>query len=85
MLYSITILLALYACISPLLYREVVKMGIRLAEKPEEVAEEPVFSNIKPKKHARTQEEEDELRKLRTEWENLEAYDGTGMNQKEVI
>ncbi|MGJ1042686.1 hypothetical protein ACR77V_12675, partial [Staphylococcus epidermidis] len=72
MLYSVlTLILAIYAVATPFIYKEAVKFGVKLAEKPAEVAEEPVF-NTQKRKSEKSFEAEEELRKRQIEWENLE-------------
>ena len=86
MLYSVIgLILAVYTVLTPLFYREAVKFGVKLAENPAEEAEKPVFNTQKTKKSELSYEAKEELRKQQIEWDNLEAYDGTGFNQKEVI
>lgn len=84
MLYSVlTLILAAYAVATPFIYKEAVKFGVKLAERPAETAEEPVF-NTQKRRNELSASAKDELRKTQIEWENLEAYDGTGFNQQEV-
>jgi hypothetical protein len=86
MLYSIIgVILAVYVCITPFLYMKAVKFGIKMAENPHKASEEAVFTTQRAEKYQLSPQAEEELRKQRIEWENLEAFDGTGMNQKEVI
>lgn len=81
MLFNIVaIILALYAITAPYWLFKAVKFGIKCAEKPEEVAEEPVFEL--PKKH--NTEMSDEMKAALNVLYNIDAYDGTSNGQREV-
>lgn len=82
MLYSIvTIILAIYAVISPVIVLKSVKFGISCADKPEKAAEKPIFTLPKRKKEpeipAAVQKGLDIIA-------NIDAYDGTEAGQKEI-
>lgn len=82
------IILVVYVMYIPVFIIEVVKFGAKLASKPEEAAEIPVLNIIFPKKKEEKKKEqkaanqalEDTIAML----ENIDAYDGTSMGQKEI-
>ena len=83
MLYSvITVVLVVYVCVSPYFYAKAVKFGIKIADKPEKTANEPIFHIGKPRKDAKmTPEEKRKVEIL----ENALRYDGTPNGQKEIV
>ena len=82
MLFSIvTIILAVYCVISPVIIISAVKFGMKCADNPQEVTEKPFINVPKRKKNA----------KVSPEWQrgidimaNIDAYDGTDVGQKEI-
>lgn len=73
--------LTAYVIVSPYLYYKAIKIGLRLAEKPEEVAEEPVFSLPKRKKKPEMTEAEKRDMKILA---NIDRYDGTPNGQEKI-
>ena len=77
----ITVILAIYAVLTPIWIMKSVKFGIKCAEKPAEAAEEPVFTLPEKKKDVKVPEE---MQKTLDILENIEVYDGTSNGQKEI-
>lgn len=78
----VLVILAIYACSTPLWVVKSIKFGLKIAENTEKAAEEPVF-NIPPKKN--DIELPEEVKADIAVLENIEAYDGTSHGQKEII
>ena len=77
----ILIVLVIYVCLTPLLYMKAVKFGVKMAEKPEEAAEEPFFHvPAKHKPPKMTPEEERDMQILA----NIQAYNGTSAGQIKI-
>ena len=74
-------ILIAYLCISPLFYAKAVKFGVKLAEKPAEAAEEPMFSGPVPKKKPKMTAQEDRITQILS---NIDNYNGTSDGQKKV-
>ena len=82
MLYNIVlIMLVVYLMLLPLIVVTSIKFGIKLAEKPKETADEPIFNVPKPKKKPKVSKEEQKVIDILA---NIEAYDGTSIGQKEI-
>jgi len=82
MLYEIvTVILAIYAILSPLVILKAVQFGLKCAEKPAEVMSEPVMSL--PKK-TKKPELTDDMRRGIDILTNIDTYDGTSNGQKEI-
>ena len=82
MLFKILLcVLTVYVCISPYFYAKAVKFGMKISQKPEEAAEEPVF-------HVPEKRKKPEMTPEQKRWaqisENMERYDGTANGQKEI-
>ena len=77
----ITVILAIYAVLTPIWIMKSVKFGIKCAAKPAEAAEEPVFTLPEKKKDVKVPEE---MQKTLDILENIEVYDGTSNGQKEI-
>lgn len=75
------LLILLFATFSQIMVIKAVKFGLKIAEKPEKAAEEPVF-NV-PKKKKQPKMTEDEKRTLAI-LENVSRYDGTSKGQVKV-
>lgn len=78
----VLVILAIYACSTPLWVVKSIKFGLKIAENTEKAAEEPVF-NIPTKKN--DIELPEEVKADIAVLENIEAYDGTSHGQKEII
>lgn len=75
------IILAIYVCITPWLFMKAVKFGVKLADKPEEAAEEPFFHvPVKRKAPKMTPEEKRDMQILA----NIQAYNGTSAGQVRI-
>ena len=81
MIDVLTIILIAYALATPWFYTKAVKFGVKLGEKPEKVAEEPIFNIPKPKKKPQMTEAEDRLTQILA---NIDNYNGTSAGQKKV-
>lgn len=75
------ILLVVYACFTPFLVIWGVKFGIKITKEPEKAAETPFF-NI-PEKKPEPKMSPEEKRRVQI-LENIEAYNGTAIGQKEI-
>lgn len=83
MLYSaiICILIVIFAIFSQIMTLKAVKFGFKIADRPEEAADEPVF-NIPKKKF---QPKMTEMDKRNTQiLANIDRYDGTSRGQVKV-
>lgn len=78
----VLVILAIYACSTPLWVVKSIKFGLKIAENTEKAAEEPVF-NIPTKKN--DIELPEEVKADIAVLENIEAYNGTSHGQKEII
>lgn len=74
--------LTAYVLVSPYFYYKAIKVGLRLAEKPEQVAEEPVFNLPKRKKRPQMTEAEKRDMKILA---NIDRYDGTSKGQEKIV
>lgn len=81
MINVILCILVTYLCISPLFYAKAVKFGVKLAEKPTEAAEEPIFYVPVPKKKPIMTAQEDRITQILS---NIDNYNGTSDGQKKV-
>ena len=83
MLFNIIVLviLAYYAFITPIIVFKSVKFGIKMAEKPEEAAEEPFFNVPKKKELPKMTPEEQRTAQILA---NIDRYDGTSNGQVEI-
>jgi hypothetical protein len=77
----LAVILGVMLVIQPYFLLKAVKFGIKLANKPEEAAQEPIF-DVKPKKVKKITDEE---RRISSIIENIDNYVGDSTNQKEVI
>ena len=77
----LAIILGIVAIIQPFYLMKAVKFGIKLADKPEKVAEEPIFDVKTPE----IKEMTDEERRTSIKIDNINNYVGDSTNQKEVI
>lgn len=78
----VLVILGLYAASTPIWFMKAVQFGAKCAEKPEEVAVEPVFNLPKAEKKP---EMTDEMRADLTMLHNINVFDGTSNGQKEII
>ena len=82
MLYEVFFgVLILYLMLAPFIMINGIKFGIKLAEKPQETAEQPIFNVPKKKKKPKMSKDEERAISILA---NIDAYDGTGMGQKEI-
>ena len=75
------IILVVYVCVTPLFYYKAIKFGIRIAEKPEEIAEERTFTIPTPKKKPKMTAEEDRMYQI---LRNIDNYNGSSVGQVKV-
>lgn len=75
------IVLAIIAILMPIITLIAVKLGFRLAEKPEEAIKEPIFNVPKPKRKPKVDKQ---TQIMLDELENINAYNGTGFGQKDI-
>lgn len=80
----VLVILAIYACSTPLWVVKSIKFGLKIAENTEKAAEEPVF-NIPSLPKKNDIELPEEVKADIAVLENIEAYDGTSHGQKEII
>ena len=81
MINALLCVLVAYVMVTPFFYAKAVKMGMRLVDKPEKVAAEPIFNVPKPKnKPKMTVEEERTAQILR----NIDNYNGSSQGQIKV-
>lgn len=82
MLYDVLfIVLMLYIMAVPLMVVKSIMIGVKLAEKPQETAEKPIFNIPKPKKKPKLSKED---RRNLDILANIEAYNGDSTGQKEI-
>jgi hypothetical protein len=81
MINVLVCILVAYLCVSPFFYAKAVKFGIKLADKPEEAAEEPTFHVPTPKKKPKMSAQEDRITQILS---NIDNYNGTPVGQKKV-
>ena len=74
-------ILVAYLCVSPYFYAKAVKFGVKLAEKPAEAAEEPMFNMPVLKKKPKMTAQEDRITQILS---NIDNYNGTSDGQKKV-
>ncbi len=85
MLYEIlSIILVIYAVLSPFWVIRAIKFGLSIVENPQEAAKEPVFTLPKAKKKSKEAELPKEIQTAYDILDNIEAYDGTNVGQKEI-
>ena len=77
----LAVILGIVVIIQPFFLLQAVKYGIKLADKPEIVAEEPIFDVKTPE----TKKITDEERRFSDIIDNINNYVGDSTNQKEVI
>lgn len=79
---------AIHVMCTPIFMAKALKYGIRLVSKPEEAADAPVLNIKMPKKKPKpTKEQEEAARMVEATMkilDNVDAYDGTGLGQKEI-
>lgn len=80
----VLVILAIYACSTPLWVVKSIKFGLKIAENTEKASEEPVF-NIPSLPKKNDIELPEEVKADIAVLENIEAYDGTSHGQKEII
>lgn len=77
----LTVIIGVMLIIQPYFLLKAVKFGMKVANKPEEAAEEPIFE-VKSKEVKKITDEE---RRISSIIENIDNYVGDSTNQKEVI
>lgn len=77
----LVIIVIIYALLSQGFTIYAVKFGLKCAEKPGKVMEEPVFNLPKRKKEAKISESDQRVLDILS---NIDAYDGTDTGQKEI-
>lgn len=75
------VILVLYVIWSPFLVVYGVKFGMKLVDRPEKVASEPIFSVPKPKKKPKMTAEEDRMNQI---LRNIDNYNGSAQGQVKV-
>lgn len=82
MLYDVLfIVLLLYIMTVPLMVVKSIMIGVKLAEKPQETAEKPIFNIPKPKKKPKLSKEDQRNLDILA---NIETYYGDSTGQKEI-
>lgn len=82
MLYDVLfIVLMLYIMAVPLMVVKSIMIGVKLAEKPQETAETPIFNIPKPKKKPKLSKADQRSLDILA---NIEAYCGDSTGQKEI-
>ena len=82
MLFNIVLcVLVAYICVTPYFYAKAIKFGMKIAEKPEEAADMPIFNLPKITKKPKMTPEEDRMMQILS---NIDRYDGTPNGQVEV-
>lgn len=82
MLYDVLfIVLMLYIMAVPLMVVKSIMIGVKLAEKPQETAEKPIFNIPKPKKKPKLSKEDQRNLDILA---NIETYYGDSTGQKEI-
>ena len=85
MLYEIlSIILVIYACLSPFWVIRAVQFGLSVVEAPKDAAKEPVFNIPKKKKPAKSPALSAEEQRIMDILDNVEVFDGTEIGQKEI-
>lgn len=77
----LAVIIGVMLIIQPYFLLKAVKFGMKVANKPEEAAEEPIFDVKEPE----IKEITDEERKMSIKIDNINNYVGDSTNQKEVI
>lgn len=77
----ILMILGVYTVLSPFLMIYGIKLGFKMAQRPEETAAEPV---IKLPKRRKTPQMSDEVKRGFEILRNIDIYDGTANGQKEI-
>lgn len=72
------VVIAFYAVVTPIVVFRSVKFGMKVADKPEEVIEEPVFHLPKKKKEPVMTPEEKRTTQILA---NIDRYDGSSVGQ----
>ena len=75
------VILVLYVIWSPFLVVYGVKFGMKLVDRPEKVASEPIFSVPIPKKKPKMTAEEDRMNQI---LRNIDNYNGSAQGQVKV-
>ena len=81
----LAIILGVVVVIYPIFLLGAVKFGMKMVDRAEEIASEPILEDIFPKVRTKKREITEEERKLATIYENIENYVGDSTNQQEVI
>lgn len=82
MLYDVLfIVLMLYIMAVPFMVVKSIMIGVKLAEKPQETAEKPIFNVPKPKKKPKLSRTDQRNLDILA---NIEAYCGDSTGQKEI-
>ena len=82
MLYSVLIvLIVLFAVFSQIMTLYAVKFGMKITNKPEEAAEEPIFNVPKKKKEPKMTDSDFRVNQILA---NIDRYDGTANGQVKV-
>lgn len=85
MLYEIlSVILVLYAVLSPFWVIRAVQFGLSIVENPQEAVKEPVFTMPKTKKKAKDAKLPKEIQQAYDVLDNIEVYNGTDVGQKEI-
>lgn len=81
----LAVILGVIVVIYPIFLLGAVKFGMKMVDRPEEIASEPILEDIFPKVRTKKREITDEERKMAMIYENIENYVGDSTNQQEVI
>ena len=81
----LAIILGVMMVIYPIFLLGAVKLGMKLVDRPAEIASEPILEDIFPKVRTPKREVSDEERKIPTIYENIGNYVGDSTKQQEVI
>lgn len=82
MLFNVLmVILVLYVCATPYFYAKAIRFGMKVADKPEEAANEPIFHLPEKKQDMKMTPEQDRLAQV---YANMLRYDGTAKGQKEI-
>lgn len=85
MLYEfLSIILVIYACLSPFWVIRSIQFGLSITKKPEDAAKEPVFHAPKTKKKPKPAVLSAEEQQIMDILSNVDVYDGTEIGQKEI-
>lgn len=75
------VVLTAYTLAMPLMVVKSIMLGVKLAEKPQETAEKPIFNIPKPKKKPKLSKEDQQIIDIMA---NVDAYTGMPTGQKEI-